>query len=77
MTEPTIVLLRDASLILLSLGTFLLTFWRLSNTSFSVKFESKTVAQEPAKADVKRIAAERDEARVAAAELREKLESKP
>ena len=76
MTDPTIILIRDAALILLSLGTFLLTFWRLSNTSFSVKFESKTVAQEPAKADVKRIAAERDEARVAAAELREKLERK-
>jgi hypothetical protein len=74
MTDPTIVLVRDAILVLLTLGTCLIVFFRLSNTSFTVKFESKTVAQEPAKANMKRLAAERDEARVAAQAMREKLE---
>lgn len=74
MTDPVIVLVRDALLVLLGMGAGLLVFFRLSNTSFSMKFESKTVAQEPAKADMKRLAAERDEARVAAQVMREKLE---
>ena len=76
MTDPVIVLVRDALLILLSLGTVLLVFWRLTNSKISFTWEAKTVAQEPAKADLKRLTAERDEARVMAAQLRDKLERK-
>lgn len=71
MTDPAFLVARDASLVLLAAVVFLIVFWRLTNTQFSIRYSAKTVTPEPAKADVKRLTAERDEARRVAAELRD------